>query len=72
LVGRWRGGVSADKIEEREVNAPQRPYRAYSPRPVRPQERAKQRDGIEILFGGLHWRAEKLIQAVFDQGVAFE
>jgi hypothetical protein len=31
LVGRWRGGVSASKIEEPEVNAPQRPYRAYSP-----------------------------------------
>ena len=44
------------------MNAPQRPYRAYSPRPVRPEER----DGIEILFGGLHWRAEKLIQAVFE------
>jgi hypothetical protein len=43
------------------VNAPQRPYRAYSPRPVGPEER----DDIEILFGGLHWRAEKLIQAVF-------
>jgi hypothetical protein len=68
LVGRWRGGVSADKIEEREVNASQRPYRAYSPRPVRPKER----DGIEIPFGGLHWRAEKPIQAMFDQGVAFE
>jgi hypothetical protein len=62
LVGRWRGGVSAGKIEEPEVNAPQRPYRAYSPRPVGPEER----DGIEILFGGLHWRAEKLIQAVFE------
>jgi predicted nucleotide-binding protein (sugar kinase/HSP70/actin superfamily) len=44
------------------VNAPQRPYRAYSPRPVRPEER----DGIEILFGGLHWRAERLIQAMFE------
>jgi hypothetical protein len=44
------------------MNAPQRPYRAHSPRPVRPEER----DGIEILFDGLHWRAEKLIQAVFE------
>jgi hypothetical protein len=44
------------------VNAPQRPYRAYSSRPVRPEER----DGIEILFGGLYRRAEKLIQAVFE------
>jgi hypothetical protein len=30
LVGRWRGGISAGKIEEPEVSAPQRPYRAYS------------------------------------------
>ena len=44
------------------MNAPQRPYRAYSPRPFKPEER----DGVEILFGGLGWRAEKLIQAAFE------
>ena len=37
-------------------------YRAYSPRPFRREER----DEVEILFGGLHWRLEKVIQAVFE------
>ena len=44
------------------MNAPQRPYRAYSPRPFKREER----DAVEILFGGLGWRAEKLIQAAFE------
>ena len=34
-------------------------YRAYSARPFRREERGQ----VEILFGGLHWRAEKVIQA---------
>ncbi len=38
------------------------PYRAYTPRPF---TRA-QRDHTTILFGGLHWRAERLIQAAFE------
>jgi len=38
------------------------PYRAYSPRPFLPADRAK----VEILFGGLHWRAERVIAAVFE------
>ena len=37
-------------------------YRAYSPRPMTRDER----DRVEILFGGLHWRAERVIQAVFE------
>src|SRR5262249_21649963 len=37
-------------------------YQAYSPRPFRREER----DEVEILFGGLHWRLEKVIQAVFE------
>jgi predicted nucleotide-binding protein (sugar kinase/HSP70/actin superfamily) len=37
-------------------------YRAYTPRPFRRQER----DAVTILFGGLHWRAERLIQAVLE------
>jgi predicted nucleotide-binding protein (sugar kinase/HSP70/actin superfamily) len=44
------------------MNAPQRPYRAYSPRPFKREER----DSVEILFGGLGWRAEKLIKAAFE------
>ncbi|HEY3099101.1 MAG TPA: hypothetical protein VGL14_09345 [Methylomirabilota bacterium] len=37
-------------------------YRAYTPRPFTRQER----DSVTILFGGLHWRAERLIQAVLE------
>ena len=37
-------------------------YKAYSPRPLTREER----DHVEILFGGLHWRAEKVIEAVFE------
>ncbi len=40
----------------------QAPYRAYSPRPFSRADRSK----VEILFGGLHWRAESVIQAVFE------
>jgi predicted nucleotide-binding protein (sugar kinase/HSP70/actin superfamily) len=38
------------------------PYRAYSPRPFLKAERSD----VEILFGGLHWRAERVIAAVFE------
>ena len=38
------------------------PYRAYSPRPFLKSDRAD----VEILFGGLHWRAERVIAAVFE------
>jgi predicted nucleotide-binding protein (sugar kinase/HSP70/actin superfamily) len=38
------------------------PYRAYAPRPFLPAER----DTVEILFGGLNWRAERVIVAVFE------
>ncbi len=37
-------------------------YRAYSPRPFLRADRSK----VEILYGGLHWRAESVIQAVFE------
>src|ERR1700719_1422091 len=37
-------------------------YQAYSARPFRRDER----DEVEILFGGLHWRLERVIQAVFE------
>ncbi len=37
-------------------------YRAYKPRPFTKEER----DHTTILFGGLTWRHEALIQAVFD------
>src|SRR5467141_4314837 len=37
-------------------------YRAYTPRPFTRQER----DRVTILFGGLHWRAERILQAVLE------
>jgi predicted nucleotide-binding protein (sugar kinase/HSP70/actin superfamily) len=47
---------------DRGLNAGVEHYKAYVPHPFRPDERG----GVEILFGGLHWRAERVIQAVFD------
>ena len=41
---------------------PASPYRAYRPRPFTRQERAD----VTILFGGLHWRAERVLHAVFE------
>src|SRR5512139_815143 len=37
-------------------------YRAYKPRPFTREERA----GTTILFGGLHWRVERLIQGAME------
>jgi predicted nucleotide-binding protein (sugar kinase/HSP70/actin superfamily) len=37
-------------------------YRAYTPRPFTRHER----DTVTILFGGLHWRAERIVQAVLE------
>ena len=37
-------------------------YRAYQPKPLTKQDI----DQVEILFGGLHWRAERLIQATLE------
>src|SRR5215813_7887954 len=38
------------------------PYRAYKPLPFTREER----DRVTVLFGGLHWRAERLIQATME------
>ena len=38
------------------------PYRAYRPRPFTLEER----DKVTILFGNLHWRAERVMQGVFS------
>ena len=38
------------------------PYRTYAPRPFTLAER----DSTTILFGGLHWRVERVIQAVME------
>jgi len=37
-------------------------YRAYKPRPFTRDER----DKVTVLFGGLHWRAERLIQGAME------
>src|SRR5438094_854702 len=37
-------------------------YRAYTPRPFTRAER----DSVTILFGGLHWRIERIIQGVLE------
>ncbi|TAK47339.1 MAG: hypothetical protein EPO27_07050, partial [Betaproteobacteria bacterium] len=38
------------------------PYRAYKPRAFTREERGR----VTILFGGLHWRAERLIQGAME------
>jgi predicted nucleotide-binding protein (sugar kinase/HSP70/actin superfamily) len=38
------------------------PYRAYRPRPFTRAER----DSVTVVFGGLHWRLERLLQAVLE------
>jgi predicted nucleotide-binding protein (sugar kinase/HSP70/actin superfamily) len=37
-------------------------FRTYVPAPITKE----QMDNVEILFGGLHWRAERVLQAVFE------
>jgi len=39
------------------------PYHAYTPKPFTRAER----DSVTILFGGLHWRLERILQAVLEQ-----
>ncbi len=39
-------------------------YRAYTPQPFTRAER----DSTTILFGGLHWRLERVLQAVLENG----
>jgi predicted nucleotide-binding protein (sugar kinase/HSP70/actin superfamily) len=38
------------------------PYRAYKPRPFTREER----DQVTVLFGGLHWRVERVIQGSME------
>ncbi len=51
-----------------ERSTDQRPasghYRAYTPRAFTRAER----DSVTILFGGLHWRVERIVQAVLESG----
>jgi predicted nucleotide-binding protein (sugar kinase/HSP70/actin superfamily) len=48
-------------VAEQQHTRPQH-YRTYTPAPFT----RDQRQDVEILFGGLHWRAERLLQANFE------
>ncbi len=56
---------NGEATKTRSVAPPARsasePYRAYKPRPFTREER----DKVTILFGNLHWRAERVMQGVF-------
>jgi predicted nucleotide-binding protein (sugar kinase/HSP70/actin superfamily) len=60
--------VAEDKVaaKPRAVAPPARaasqPYRAYRPQPFTRAER----DSVTVLFGGLHWRAERVIQGAME------
>src|SRR3984957_13200669 len=47
---------------EASVPSPNQAYQAYKARPFKREERGE----VEILFGGLHWRLEKGIQAALE------
>jgi predicted nucleotide-binding protein (sugar kinase/HSP70/actin superfamily) len=47
---------------EASVPSTSQAYRAYAARPFKREERSE----VEILFGGLHWRLERLIQATLE------
>jgi predicted nucleotide-binding protein (sugar kinase/HSP70/actin superfamily) len=60
-------------VKEQEAKTPVRvvappartstePYRAYKPRPFTREER----ESVTVLFGGLHWRAERVIQGAME------
>ncbi|MEO8063587.1 MAG: hypothetical protein ABI821_12665 [Pseudomonadota bacterium] len=55
----------AAPAKTRSVPPPSRsaaePYRAYKPRPFKREEREQ----VTILFGNLHWRAERVMQGAF-------
>lgn len=44
------------------ARAASQPYRAYRPAPFTREER----DKVTILFGGLHWRAERVVQGAME------
>jgi predicted nucleotide-binding protein (sugar kinase/HSP70/actin superfamily) len=58
--------TGAEPAKARSVAPPARstaePYRAYKPRPFTRAER----EDVTILFGNLHWRAERVMQGVFS------
>src|SRR5690349_13647038 len=46
----------------RKTRSAAEPYRAYRPRPFTREER----DKVTVLFGGLHWRVERVIQGAME------
>jgi predicted nucleotide-binding protein (sugar kinase/HSP70/actin superfamily) len=60
--------TDAPSARTRWVDPPDRtpvstePYRAYRPRPFTREDR----DRVTVLFGGLHWRAERVIQGAME------
>ena len=55
-------GASKARSVAPPARSSSQPYRAYKPRPFTREER----DGVTILFGGLHWRAERVIQGAMQ------
>jgi predicted nucleotide-binding protein (sugar kinase/HSP70/actin superfamily) len=56
--------ATTDRAATTERPAATQHYRAYSPKPFTRAER----DSVTILFGGLHWRVERILQAVLESG----
>src|SRR6266540_2882095 len=61
-AARLRNGLSDAKEGNVTSLAATQHYRTYKPKPLTKEEI----DHVEILFGGLHWRAERVLQAVFE------
>jgi len=53
--------ATPERVSERPATSH---YRTYHPRPFTRAER----DSVTILFGGLHWRVERILQAVLESG----
>jgi predicted nucleotide-binding protein (sugar kinase/HSP70/actin superfamily) len=54
-------GPAKTRIVPPPARSATEPYRAYKPRPFTREER----DKVTILFGNLHWRAERVMQGLF-------
>ena len=61
VVAREAGPAKARSVAPPARSASE-PYRAYKPQPFTREER----DKVTILFGNLHWRAERVMQGVFS------
>ena len=61
VVAEQKPAASPRAVAPPARSAPE-PYRAYKPRPFTREER----DSVTVLFGGLHWRAERVIQGAME------